>query len=303
MKQGRIIEEHKTSYILSREGVEYTATVRGSFFDTDNFPKVGDHVDYSDVADGKAVIESILPRKSIIARRSSETGLPQTIVTNVDIIFIVMGLDGDFNLNRLERYLLLSRQSDIEPVVILNKSDKTTEAEVFTNKVKEIAGETTIHTVSALTGAGMDDLLPHLSKNITTVLLGSSGAGKSTITNWLLNEDKQSVADVRGFDSKGRHTTTSKQLFSLPSGGFLIDTPGMRELGVVDSTEEDEKEVFLKIEILSNDCQFSNCDHEKSKGCAVIQAVETGKLKTREIESYNKLKKERLEKVTSRNKK
>jgi ribosome biogenesis GTPase / thiamine phosphate phosphatase len=301
MKKGRIIEEHKTSYILSSEGVDYTATVRGSFFDTDNFPKVGDCVEYSEVADGKTVIESILPRTSSIVRKSVETGLPQTIVTNVDLIFIVMGLDGDFNLSRLERYLLLAKQSNIEAVILLNKSDMVDGLEETINKVKEIAGETPVLSLSALTGENMSSMLPYLKEGITAVLLGSSGAGKSTITNWLLNEDKQSVADVRGDDSRGRHTTTSKQLFSLPTGGYLIDTPGMRELGVVDSSEEDEKRVFLKIEKLSSDCQFNNCDHEKSKGCAVVKAVESGEISNREIESYHKLKKERLEKETQLN--
>lgn len=294
MKEGRVIEEHKTNYIISTEDGELVATVRGSFFDTEEFPKVGDWVLCSEVSNNKAVIEEILPRTSTIVRKSANTEIPQIILANVDLIFIVMGMDGDFNLSRLERYLLLASQSNVRAVVILNKADQVENVDIYINETKAVTGETPVHAVSALTSEGMEILLTYFNPDTTIVLLGSSGAGKSTITNWLLREDKQSVADVRVDDSRGRHTTTSRQLFSLPTGGFLIDTPGMRELGISESSADAEDDVFAKIEALSNECQFNNCDHEKSKGCAVLEAIALGEVTERQLKNYQKLKRERL---------
>jgi ribosome biogenesis GTPase len=145
----------------------------------------------------------------------------------------------------------------------------------------------------------MDILLTHLAPKTTAVLLGSSGAGKSTITNWLLNTDAQKVNSVREDDSRGRHTTTARQLFTLPSGAFLIDTPGMRELGILEDGDGDEEEVFSQIDELSAECEFSNCDHLKSKGCAVLEAIETGDLSERQLFNYLKLK---LELISKENK-
>lgn len=293
MKRARVIEEHKTNYIISTEGGEFVATVRGSFFTEETFPKVGDYVLCSEVADGKAVIEEIIPRTSTIARRAVETGDEQVIVANVDIIFIVMGLDNDFNVSRLERYLLLAKQSETDAIVILNKSDSVDEVDSFIEQAKEAAQSVPVYAVSAKTGENMEQLLEHLRADITAVLLGSSGAGKSTITNWLLRENKQEVRNVREDDNRGRHTTTSRQLFSVPTGGYLIDTPGMRELSVLDATADDENILFEKIESLSRECQFSNCDHEKSAGCAVLKAIEDDELSERQLKNYHKIKRER----------
>jgi ribosome biogenesis GTPase len=293
MNRARVIEEHKTNYVIKDGETDYLATVRGSFFTEDSFPKVGDFVKYSEVSDGKAVIEEILPRTSKISRKAVGTGGEQVIVANVDIIFIVMGLDDDFNPSRLERYLLLARQSNVTPVVILNKRDTIDNPESFVEQVEEIVEGVPVHAVSATIGENMEALLKYFDVNTTAVLLGSSGAGKSTITNWLLRENAQNVQEVRADDSHGRHTTTSRQLFTLSSGGYLIDTPGMRELGVL-STEEDEESLFTKIEALGHQCRFSNCDHDKSKGCAIIAAAEAGVISERQIRNYQKLQRERL---------
>lgn len=294
MKKARIIEEHRTNYIISTGDNEFVATVRGSFFYEKNFPKVGDYILFTEASSGKAVIEEVLPRTSTVVRKEVETGASQIIVANVDVIFIVVGLDGDFNLNRLERYLLLAKQSDIKAVVVLNKCDSVDDAAEYIERVGTVAEGIAVLAVSALTGQGMDELLTHFTPSTTAVLLGSSGAGKSTITNRLLQQDKQKVRGVRLDDSRGRHTTTSRQLFALPTGGFIIDTPGMRELSVLDSTTKDENVVFEKIDEISKQCQFTNCDHDKSVGCAVLAAVKTGEITERQLENYQKLQYERL---------
>lgn len=298
MKKGRVIEEHKTNYIISDGSNELTATVRGAFFTDETFPKVGDYVLYEEVGDDKAVIEEIEPRSSTVARKSAHTGDMQIIVANVDVIFIVMGLDNDFNLSRLERYLLLANQSEVEPVVVLNKCDQVEEYQEYVVQVQNSSPGTSVHAVSALTGYNMPELLTHITPDTTVVLLGSSGAGKSTITNWLLATDTQAVNDVRTDDSKGKHTTTSRQLFTLPSLGYLIDTPGMRELSVIESASEHEDEVFGIVEELASQCRFSNCDHEKSMGCAVVAGIEAGDITARQLQNYLKLKRERLFEVS-----
>ncbi|MGV7235416.1 MAG: ribosome small subunit-dependent GTPase A, partial [Nitrosomonadaceae bacterium] len=157
----------------------------------------------------------------------------------------------------------------------------------------DIAGETPVIAMAALRGEGMHQFEKYFTPQTTAVLLGSSGAGKSTITNWLLQDDRQAVKEIRIDDSHGRHTTTSRQLFSLPQGGFLIDTPGMRELGVLDSDSDDEQAVFERIEYYANSCKFGNCDHDKSAGCAVKEAIENGDITERELKNYHKLLKER----------
>ena len=293
MPHPRIIEAHRTNFTVKDGDREVTAVVRGNFHETGDFPKVGDYVEMSMIDDKQSVIESIRPRSSVIKRKSGETDEEQIMVTNVDVIFIVMGLDNDFNISRLERYLLLSVQSEVKSVVILNKSDLAKELESKIGEVNEITGGVPVLVVSALTGSGMAGLSDYISLETTVVLLGSSGAGKSTIANYLLQDKVQEVQSIREDDSRGRHTTTSRQLFSLPNGGFLIDTPGMRELGVIDVETEDEDEVFEKIEMLARECKFRNCDHDKSLGCAVLAALESEELSERELNNYKKLIRER----------
>lgn len=293
MDTARIIEEHKTKYIISHNDNELTATVRGSFFTAGNFPKVGDYILFTKLDDGKAVIEQVLPRKSSVMRKEAGGNFSQVIVTNVDIIFIVIGLDLDFNLSRLERYLLLASQSNIDAVIILNKMDTVEDVNDYINQAKSISGLTPVHAISALNNKNMEPILEYLHSNITAVLLGSSGAGKSTITNCLLNKDIQKTSKVKEQDSRGRHTTTTRQLFKLSTGAYLIDTPGMRELGVIDSSNEDENAIFLEIDELSKKCAFSNCDHEKSRDCAVLEELANGNISERQLKNYLKIKKER----------
>lgn len=293
MVTGRIIEAHRSHYTVSVAGEQVLATVRGAFHETGEFPKVGDYVSMELLVDKKGVIEKIEPRRSVIKRRGAEDDEVQTIAANVDLIIIVMGLDGDFNLSRLERYLLLAKQSEIAPIVVLNKVDLIDDLEIVVTSVKAVAGEVPVYAISAKTGAGLLAVAHHITSETTAVLLGSSGAGKSTITNWLLQEDRQVVREIRQDDSHGRHTTTSRQLFTLPSGGYLIDTPGMRELGVLEQSDSNEEAVFAKVAEYAAQCRFRDCDHEKSAGCAVLAAVESGDLSAREFHNYQKLLRER----------
>lgn len=291
---GRVTEAHRSHYTVTVKGREYLATVRGVFFAASEFPKVGDYVTVELLIDGKAVIEEIQPRTSIIKRRGAEDDEVQIIATNVDVIIIVMGLDGDYNLSRLERYLLLAKQSDIAAIVVLNKKDLVSDLEDKVVQVKELSGTAPVYAVTAKTGDGLLQIAAHITPETTAVLLGSSGAGKSTITNWLLQESRQAISEIRQDDSKGRHTTTSRQLFALPSGGFLIDTPGMRELGVLEQTTSDEEVVFETVQVFAEQCRFKDCDHEKSAGCAVLAAVASGELSERVFHNYKKLCRERL---------
>ena len=329
----RVIEEHKISYIIRTPEGDLSATVRGKFHikngsketGRDEFPKVGDFVHYIKTTDDQAVIEEILPRKTVIIRdtadrsRRSEVERPQVIVANVDIVFIVMGLDGDFNTTRLDRYLALAKQSKAQPVIILNKADmldadsadgKNSRADYERQTIAAV-GDVPVHFVSAKTGEGMDAMLGYFSdKNFragehdahldavigatgpTAVLLGSSGAGKSTITNWLLQTEKQATGDVRDDDSRGRHTTTSRELFDLPGGGHLIDTPGMRGLGLIGTADADDGDMFADVEAFIQDCRYPDCDHEKSEGCAVQEAIADGVLDAKRFASYQKVKRE-----------
>lgn len=296
MHTGRVIEVQRVHISVALPDQVVLATVRGEFHETGDYPKVGDWVQVTLLAqseESQAVIEKILPRTSVIERLDQETKQSQVLVANVDLMFIVMGLDGDYSVSRLERYLLLARQSDISPVVILNKSDQAAELAVQVAAVEQVVGDAPVHITNAKSGDGLEVMRSYFSADTTAVLLGSSGAGKSTITNWLLGESAQMVNEVRADDSKGRHTTTTRQLFALPSGGYLIDTPGMRELSVVEHESNQEEALIQEVESLAQQCKFNNCDHEKSAGCAVMAAVDAGDLDARSLHNYYKLMRER----------
>ncbi len=291
MSHGRIIQENKTNYILADGAKEYSAVVRGKFHTADGFPKVGDYIEYVMTGEDEAVIESILPRRTQIVRKAAGTGNEQqVIVANVDNILIVMGLDDDFNLNRLDRYILLAEQSSIKPIIVLNKSDVVPNAEEYLEQVKNRHPHLEMCLISAAAGINMNALHAYLGANVTAVLLGSSGAGKSTITNWLLNHATQDTQEVRADDGRGRHTTTARHLFTLPNGAYLIDTPGMRELALVGEVEGSISE---QIDELRQQCKFSDCDHEKSLGCAVQAAITEGLMTNEQLASFLKLKREK----------
>jgi ribosome biogenesis GTPase len=291
LQQARVVEEHKTQYVIRTADKEYTAVIRGRILlnGKKDFPKVGDYVEYTELSQGQAAIENILPRKTQIIRKAAIGNVPQVIVVNVDIMFIVMGLDADYNVRRLERYLLLAEQSNVKPIIVLNKMDVVPDAEVFVKEVRAIAPTVPIHAVSASTALHIDELNQYFTADTTAVMLGSSGAGKSTMMNWFLGHDKQATQEVREDDGKGRHTTTSRELFKLPNGGYLIDTPGMRTLAIF-TTGDPATDVFGDIEELIKECKYADCDHLKSRGCAIQNAIWDGKIDAKHYASYCKLK-------------
>jgi ribosome biogenesis GTPase len=242
--------------------------------------------------DGRGAIIAVLPRRSWFSRRmAGPVTDEQVVAANVDVVFIVMSLDFDFSLRRLERYLLLARESGASPVVLLTKPDVCEDVPARLAEVTALTGDVPVHVVSPKLGEGLDRVAGHLPAGKTGALLGSSGVGKSTIINRLVGRDVQKTRDIREADSKGRHTTTHRQLVFLPNGGFLIDTPGMRELQLWDVGEA-VRETFDEIEALAIDCRFTDCRHRDEPRCAVKAAVEDSRLSAARLESYLKLQDE-----------
>lgn len=294
---GRIAVEHRSSYLLYTAQGEKSAEVTGKFrhqaTGSQNFPAVGDWVVIQTRAtEQRATIHAILPRTSKFSRKVAGSAIEEQIIaTNVDTVFLVSGLDGDLNLRRIERYLILAWESGVNPVVLLNKADLCPNLEQCLMEVEEIATGVPIVTLSAMQQQGMELLQPYLQPGKTIVLLGSSGVGKSTITNQLKGELVQTVQAVRLGDDRGKHTTTHRQLIMLPSGALIIDTPGMRELQVWSATEG-LPETFMDIETLVEQCRFRNCQHEGEPGCAIQEALTGGQLDPKRFLNYQKLQRE-----------
>lgn len=256
-------------------------------------PAVGDWVALRpSTGDGRAVIHAILPRKSKFSRKSpGQRTEEQVVAANVDTIFLVSGLDNDFNPRRIERYLTAAWDSGAQPVVVLNKLDRCDDPETCLLETQAIAMGVPVHRVSALTGENVEELAAYLGSGQTVGLLGSSGVGKSTLTNRLLGREAQRTAGVREGDDRGRHTTTHRELFRAPTGGLLIDTPGLREIQLWEGDQGIEAS-FSDIEALGESCRFADCRHQGEPGCAVEEAAERGELTTERLESYRKLQRE-----------
>jgi ribosome biogenesis GTPase / thiamine phosphate phosphatase len=242
----------------------------------------------------RGIIQAVLPRKSKFSRKMPGERIAEQIVSsNIDTVFIVSGLDGgrNFNLRRIERYLTLAWSSGAIPVIVLNKADLCPDTGQLIRSVDEIAPGVSVHAVSARERTGLEELKKYLSKGTTVAFLGSSGVGKSSLINALLGEEKQETGQVRGDDRMGRHTTTRRELILLPSGGVMIDTPGMREIQMWNG-EDGLQETFEDIEILAKECRFADCTHNKEPGCAVKSAISQGELDLARFESYRKLQSE-----------
>jgi ribosome biogenesis GTPase / thiamine phosphate phosphatase len=293
----RIIRENRGSYLAHGEGGEFTCEISGRFrFETDSkgeFPTVGDWVAVSALPDeGKAIIQTLLPRKSAFSRKvAGQKTEEQVVAANIDIVFIVCGLDLNFKLRRIERYLTVAWESGAVPVILLNKADLCPEVESRKCEVEAIALGAEVHTLSASEKTGLEALSPYIQVGMTVAFLGSSGVGKSTLINALLGTERLKVNTVSESGSRGRHTTTFRELIFLPKGGLVIDTPGMRELQVW-GDEEGLKRVFDDIEALASECRFWDCRHEGEPGCVVQEAINHGTLEPKRLENYRKLKKE-----------
>jgi ribosome biogenesis GTPase len=259
-------------------------------------PAVGDWVVVRQrPSEDRGVIVGMLPRRSAFTRRAAgEPTGEQVVAANVDIVFIVMGLDGDYNLRRLERYLLMARESGALPVILLTKPDLCADLSAHISAVTTLAGDVVVHIVNARAGEGVEPIRDHFAPGRAAALLGSSGVGKSTIINRLVGADIRRTQEVREADSRGRHTTTHRELVMLPGGGLIIDTPGMRELQLWDAAEA-VRETFDDIEAVAAGCHFSDCRHRDEPRCAVKTAVAEGKLPADRLESYLKLQSELAE--------
>lgn len=294
---GRVVLEHTHIYRLVTSEGEVLARVSGRLrHEAANraaFPTVGDWVALAPAAHaGDARIMAVLPRRSRFSRRAAgDPTEEQVVAANIDTVFLVAGLDGDFNPRRIERYLLVAGESGAAPVVVLNKADVVEDPDGLAATVRALAGATPVHVVSCRIPESLEVLRQYLGHGQTGALLGSSGVGKSTIVNRLVGHDLLRTQDVRESDSRGRHTSTARQLVRLPGTGVLIDTPGMRELQLWD-TGEGSTGTFQDIEALAAACRFRDCRHQQEPGCAVRAAIAGADLSLERLASYHKLQSE-----------
>jgi len=294
---GRVFLQHSRVLMLytaaGETEAETTGRLRYLARGAEDLPAVGDWVVIRRTGEErKAKIHEVLPRRSKFSRRAAgrETE-EQVVAANVDTVFLVTGLDNDYNPRRVERYLIMAWESGAEPVVVLNKADLITDAEEKRSEVERVAPGVPVLLLSAKRGEGVEQLLPYISRGRTVALMGSSGVGKSTIVNRLLGSEVQRTQEVRLADARGRHTTTHRELFVLTSGGLVLDTPGMRELQLLVS-EKGLRETFEDIEAVAAQCRFSDCRHEGEPGCAVREALEEGALDPSRYQNYRKMQAE-----------
>lgn len=287
---GRVVGEHRTHYQVATDHGELTATapgrVRHAAATHADLPGVGDFVALlPSPGDGPGTIEAVLPRTSALIRKASGKEAPQLLASNVDVVCIVTGLDGDYNLARIQRFLALVRDSGATPVIIANKTDRAADVAAIRAEIAAAAPGIALHTLSARAGLGVSEVEAYFDGNRTLALIGSSGVGKSTLINKLLGRDAQATQDVRGHDSRGRHTTTHRQLFLHPGGGAIIDTPGMRGLEVWNEQATADS-AFDDLEALALTCKFSNCRHQTEPACAIRAAVAAGTLTAERAQKF-----------------
>ena len=290
----RVTAVHKERYeIVCDHGVTYARLKTKEYYvETREFPTTGDYVMIHYIPDGDSQIIETLPRRTCFSRREpGPVPRDQAVAANFDYVFIMQSLNMDFNPKRLERYLTLGWQSGATPVILLTKADLTDDYWDYLTEVERVAPGVNTHVVSAHTGYGLQRLNAYLQPGKTVVFLGSSGVGKSSLVNAIAGEEIMTVNGIREDDSKGRHTTTHRQLIRLKSSAMIIDTPGMRELGMWD-VSEGLGSAFADVERYLGTCRFSDCRHETEPGCAIKAAIGRGELELSRWESYRKLKEE-----------
>lgn len=294
---GRICNVQKNMFAILFEGSEIPAKCRGSFYyDELEYPIVGDYVEFEYQPSGESRIVKVCRRKNMLKRpypgdHSMKNSLEQGMVANVDYCFIVCSLNDNFNVNRILRYTAVAKAGGAVPVVVLTKADLCEDAERYVSEVRQAADDVRIHAVSAVSHAGMRELFEYCSAGVTIALMGSSGVGKSTLINAISGSDIMKTGAVRESDSRGRHTTTTRQLFMLPNGVTIVDTPGMRELGMCDAKEGID-DTFADIVELESCCKFKDCRHNTEPGCAIKTAIADGSLSAQRYELYRGLKNE-----------
>jgi ribosome biogenesis GTPase len=305
LKPARVLAQRRHTFALWTETGEIDAEVAGALLyraDQSGLPAVGDWVAVRQYAPGDvAIITDILPRRTNFSRKvSGRAAEEQVIAANIDLLFIVFGLDHDYNLRRLERYLVAAGESKAETVIVLNKADLCPDVDARVAEVRAIAPGVPVAAISALSVA-TNDLLRYIASGQTAALVGSSGAGKSTIVNQMLGTSAQTTQPTRESDSRGRHTTTHRELFFLPNGGLILDNPGIRELqlwsqelrqGGGSSQVTAVDQTFPEIDALAEQCGFRDCTHSAEPNCAVLGALASGEIEDARWRSYLKLRRE-----------
>jgi ribosome biogenesis GTPase len=289
----RVVAQHRAGYEIHDGDNAFNAQPAPRFLkrgiDPAERPAVGDFVLFT--AGSPPQIDSILPRRTLLSRAAAgERHQRQIIAANVDAVFVMNGLDGDLNAARIERYLVIVQGSGATPVIVLTKADRNDEVDAALAALRtRVPAEVAIFAINAKSQDSIAPLLAYLGPGDTAVLVGSSGVGKSTLTNTLLGEARQAIGEVREHDSRGRHTTTHRALIALPSGGCLIDTPGMRELKLTGEEDLDQGQ-FSDIDALAQECRFGDCSHQSEPGCAVRAALADGRLAPERWQNYQKLR-------------
>ncbi|MFC4765732.1 ribosome small subunit-dependent GTPase A [Dyella koreensis] len=300
LRLARVVAQHRAGYELHDGESLFGAQPAGYFLkrslDPSERPAVGDFVELEPGTPPHIV--KVLPRRTVLSRAAAgERYERQIIATNIDYVLVLTGLDGDFNPARIERYLSLTEDSGAQPVVLLSKLDTRVDADELVQALRSrLPAGTPVHAINGKDPANVAVLTQYLQPGDSAVLVGSSGAGKSTLTNTLLGTDRMATSEVRAHDSRGRHTTTHRALLQLPSGGCLIDTPGMRELKL---TGEENLDLFADIEALAETCRFADCGHGSEPGCAVQIALDSGDLSAERWRNYLKLRDEREEQAAT----
>ncbi len=293
----RVTAEHRGAYEIINLDGEFRTTVSGKIMlnasRRNDYPAVGDWVVVKDDAEDTKVIESILPRRTFLQKKYSGKNEAQLIASNVDVAFIVESMDRDYNVNRFERYIVLALEGSVRPVVILNKVDLITDTELSARveQLRQRFHDVDILRTSVLAEDGLNELSNYIQNGSTYCFLGSSGVGKSSIINKLINKDSIETKEIGAKTGRGRHTTTARGTYFTSAGGIIIDNPGSREVGIV-GFGSDAKGIFKDINKYSQSCRFKDCGHQNEAGCAVLGAIELGDIDSSQYENYLKLQKE-----------